>query len=109
MATLTKSYGRQAQNAESSALFTRYDKFIEGLKFSHFGLISMSILIGSCAGGIASMYVFMNGAPFWQFLLGLAVSMTNLVASIAQAPTKWVFNFFVLSLLINALLILSNL
>lgn len=107
MATLTKTYaGTSSMTSNSSA--SAYDKLIERLKFSHFALISMTILIGSCAGGIASMYVFMNGAPFWQFVLGLAVSMANLVAAISQAPTKWVFNLFVLSVVINAFLIISN-
>ena len=81
----------------------------EQLRFSHFAIISLSILVGSCLGGIASMYVFMNGAPFWQFVLGLGVSMANLVASIAQAPTRWVLLVFTASLLINLLLVVCNL
>jgi hypothetical protein len=81
---------------------------IERLQFSHFALISMSILIGSCLGGIASMFVFMNGAPFWQFVLGLTISMANLVASIAQAPTRWVFYIFIISLFVNTVLVVLN-
>ena len=87
---------------------SRYDKLIEDLKFSHFGLMSMAILIGSCLGGITAMFVFENHAPFWEFAIALIVTMANLVASIAQAPTKWVLNVFVLSLAVNAILILIN-
>jgi hypothetical protein len=106
MATIAKTFnGADSSNLSLSA---RYNKFIEDLKFSHFGLISMAILMGSIMGGIAAMFVFENQAPMWQFILGLGVSMANLVASIAQAPTKWVFNLFVLSLIVNCALILAN-
>lgn len=108
MATITKSFNQSQTSSNDLSLSARYNKFIEDLKFSHFGLISMSILIGSIMGGIAAMFVFESGAPFWQFGLGLAVSMANLVAAIAQAPTKWAFNLFVLSLVVNTLLILAN-
>lgn len=108
MATLTKTYSHSGALQRTEGL-SAYDRLIENLKFSHFAVISMSILIGSCLGGIAAMYVFMSGAPFWQFLIGLAVSMANLVACIAQAPTKWVVNFFLLSVLVNSILVLSHL
>jgi hypothetical protein len=55
------------------------------------------------------MFVFMNGAPFWQFVLGLSISMANLIASIAQAPTRWVFYIFITSLLVNSILVVVNL
>lgn len=106
MATITKTINQSQATDLSSG--SRYDKFIEGLKFSHFGLISMTILIGSIVGGIAAMYVFENGAPFWQFILGLAVSMANLVAAISQAPTKWVVNLFALSVIVNTILVIAN-
>lgn len=109
MSTLTNTYHQNVASSKPVAAKSGYDLFIEKLQFSHFALISMAILIGSCLGGIAAMYVFMNGAPFWQFVLGLGVSMANLIACIGQAPTKWVFNLFVLSLLVNAVLLLSNL
>jgi len=106
MSTITKTFNQSA--SANLSLGARYNKFIEDLKFSHFGLISMTILIGSIMGGIAAMFVFENHAPTWQFIVGLSASMANLVASIAQAPTKWVFNLFVLSLIVNTLLILAN-
>ena len=113
MTTITKSFGRAHasethSNPTSKGLVGRYNKLIENLKFSHFGLVAMAILIGSIIGGLAAMFVFEAGAPFWQFIVGLTFSMANLVASIAQAPTKWVFNLFILSLIVNSILILVN-
>src|SRR5688572_23074800 len=88
----------------ANGLIARYNNFIEGLKFSHFGVMAMAILIGSCLGSIAAMFLFYNGAPIWVFAIGLFASLANLVASIGQAPTKWVVNIFILSVLVNSTL-----
>lgn len=93
----------------NTAPLSAYDRWIENLKFSHFGIISMTILIGSIMGGIASMMVFQNHAPFWQFIVALYCAMANLVASIAQAPIRWVVNLFLLSAMVSTLLIIINL
>lgn len=85
-----------------------YGKLIENLHFSYFGMISMTILIGSIIGGISAMYVFQSHAPFWEFILCMGVALANLVASISQAPTKWVFNLAVINLVVNTALIMVN-
>ena len=108
MATLTKSYGQSRSSQTKTNLSDRYNKFIANLKFSYFGLISMAILSGSILGGIAVMFVFEAEAPLWEFIVGLSFTMANLVACISQTPTKWVFNLFVLSLVVNSILILVN-
>ncbi len=108
MATATKHIDHSAYSSTSSNSVSAYDRFIEKLKFNHFALISMAILIGSCAGGIAAMYVFQAGAPFWQFLLGLSISMANLIACISQASTKTVFTLFMSSIALNLILVLSH-
>jgi len=72
MTTLTKTYTHQ--HTDSVSLTGRYNKLIEKLQFSYFGLISMTILVGSILGGIAAMYVFKNDAPMWQFIFCLGFS-----------------------------------
>ncbi len=109
MSTISNSIHATHSHSASKTSASAYDRFIEKLEFSHFALISMAILIGSCLGGIASMYVFMSGAPLWHFILGLAVSMANLIACIGQAGTKTVFNLFMLSIVVNAILVISHL
>ncbi len=106
MATLTKTYTHQNVNSVNSNW--RYNKLIDKLQFSYFGLISMTILIGSILGGVAAMYVFENNAPMWQFILCLGFSTMNNVFAISQAPVKWVFNTFVLTVVVNILLIILN-
>ena len=85
-----------------------YAKLIEKLNFSYFGIMSMTILIGSIIGGIAASCILSNDAPVWQLGVCAAVSMANNTAGIGQAPTKWVINLFLLSLVVNTLLIIVN-
>lgn len=86
-----------------------YAKLIEKAQFSYFGLISMTISIGSILGGIAAMFVFQNDAPTWQLGVAMMVSMANNVAAIGQAPAKWVVNIFALCVVLNLLIIVINL
>lgn len=86
-----------------------YARLIKNLEFSYFGLIAMTITIGSVIGGIAAMYIFQNDAPIWQLGLCMAGAMANNVAAIGQAPTKWVVNIFALNFVVATFFILINL
>ncbi len=101
----TSDYSQASKTSKKN----KYDLFIENLNFSYFGLISMTILIGSIIGGIAAAIILGNEAPIWELGLCAAVSMANNTAAIGQAPTKWVFNLFVLSIFVNILMIVMNL
>ncbi|MFN7912313.1 MAG: hypothetical protein ACK5QC_10815 [Bacteroidota bacterium] len=86
-----------------------YANFISKLEFSYFGLIAMTITIGSILGGLSAMQILSHDAPIWQLGLVMAGAMANNVSAIGQAPTKWVVNLFTLSSLISILFILTNL
>ncbi len=86
-----------------------YKKLIKKAEFSYFGLIAMTITIGSILGGISAMYIFQNDAPIWQLGIVMSVSMANNVAAIAQAPAKWIVNLFTLCVLLNLLMTVINL
>ena len=92
-----------------ATLVKSYNGLIEKLNFSYFGLISMTILIGSILGGIAAMYILQNDAPIWQLGICMSAAMANNVAAIGQAPTKWVLNLAIINTLIAGTLILINL
>lgn len=111
MTTLAKTYSHANQNqlVQSGSLSARYNLFIKKLEFSHFGIIAMAILIGSCLGSITTMKIFENHAPDWQFIVSLGITMANLVACISQAPTKWVVSLFTASIVVNTLLLVINL
>ena len=86
-----------------------YSQLIEKATFSYFGVIAMTITIGSILGGIAAMYIFQNNAPIWELALCMAISMANNVAAIGQAPAKWVINIFAACVVLNVLFIVINL
>lgn len=109
MATLAKTHTGFNTSAPGVSLASRYNNFITRIESSYFGFIAMAILISSCLGGITTMQVFEQHAPFWQFILSLGFTMANLVACISQAPAKWVMNLFAASLLVNTALLLLNL
>ena len=96
-------------SSRSQTSVSSYAQFIERISFNYFGIISMTILIGSILGGIGAMYILKNNAPIWELGLCMAGAMANNVAAIGQAPTKWVVNLFIVSSVISVLLILVNL
>lgn len=102
------AFVNSSKNVSVQRELSSYEKFIEKLNFSYFGLISMTILVGSIIGGIAASFILSNDAPIWELCLCAAVSMANNTAGIGQAPTKWVFNLFIFSTIVNVLLILVN-
>lgn len=117
MATIIRMHGHshlhghnhaRVFSTESNHLVIRYKEIIRTLDSVYFGFISMVVLIGSCIGGIAVMYTFEYHAPMWQILIGVTFSMMNNIAAIVQLKTKWVFNIFILNILINSTLILIN-
>lgn len=107
MATITKPYAGSVSTASNNSV-SGYDAFLKKLNFSYFGLISMTITIGSIIGGIAAMSILQNDGPIWQLALCMGLAMGNNVAAIGQAPIKWLFNTFCISTLVNVLLILAN-
>lgn len=74
----------------------------------YYGMLSVSILVGSVMGGIMAMFALEKGSLFLM-AIGLAVTMANLVLSIAQSPPRWVVRAFVVSLLVNTAIILISL
>ncbi|MBN8692650.1 MAG: hypothetical protein J0L69_05605 [Bacteroidetes bacterium] len=106
MATITKSYSESISESKTQGA---YDAFLKKLNFSYFGLISMTITIGSILGGLTAMQIFENDAPIWQLAVCMSAAMANNVAAIGQAPIKWLFNTFCITTVLNALLLLVNL
>ncbi|MCX8080369.1 MAG: hypothetical protein N3F09_03935 [Bacteroidia bacterium] len=71
-----------------------FKNFTEAIQFSYFGVISFTITVGSCLGGITAMYLFQNKAPVWMIALSIVAAMANNVAAIAQVPAKWLIRVF---------------
>jgi len=108
MRTLINTHMAGQKDHATFNLSSQYNRLIKKLEFSYFGIIAMTITIGSCLGGITTMQIFENDAPIWQFAVALSLAMANNVAAIGQAPTKWVVNIFALNILVNGLLLIVN-
>jgi len=108
MTTFTENYNHSPTANQINVSESGYALFVKKLQFSHYAIISMAILIGSCLGGVTTMQIFENSAPMWQFVLSISITMANLVVCIGQLSTKWVVNLFAASLLVNVTLLLVN-
>lgn len=102
------SGAKSAAQVKTNNSLSWYDKLIAKATFNYFGLIAVTISIGSILGGIAAMYIFQNDAPTWQLALGMSFAMANNVAAIGQSPVKWVVNIFIADLFVSLLLIAIN-
>ncbi len=83
-------------------MLQKLDEFAEK---GYYGMLSVAILVGSVMGGIMAMFALEKESLFLM-ALGLAFTMANLVTSIAQSPPRWIVRVFVLSVLVNVLIIL---
>jgi len=104
MATTTFAHSTQSFSNQLSW----YGKLVQKLEFSYYGLIAMTITVGSIIGGIAAMFIFQNDAPIWQLALCMAGAMANNVSAIGQASTRWVLNIFLANFAICSFFIIIN-
>lgn len=74
--------------------------------------IALTIILQSCIGSIAAMYILMNSTTesfqIVQLSLCVIVSMLYNATIFAQLKTKTVFNCLILSLVVNVALIVVN-
>ena len=89
-------------------IIKKYNFFLKKNEVNYFSFIAMTILVGSIWGGLAAMLIDRNNAPVWQLGLNVSASMLSNVVAIGQAPFKWMFNIFVLGMLVNTVLMLMN-
>ena len=73
-------------------------------------MIPLSIILQSCLGSIATMYILLNNNSFIILSMTLSVSICMIynAAILAQLKPKIVFNLLLISVTINVLLLLIN-
>lgn len=81
---------------------------MKALDFSYFAFISFVIAFSACLGGGLVKFSLEYNSSYWQFALGMCLSLLNIISSVAQFPVKWVFNIFVITTLANICLILVS-
>lgn len=81
---------------------------IDQLEFSRYALMSFTITVGSCWGSVAILFMAMNDAALWQIATCAALTMASNALGIALAPIRLLVWTFVLSFVVNAMLLLAN-
>jgi len=73
-------------------------------------MIPLTIILQSCLGSIAKLYILMNKGSMMLFQLGLSIAVTMIynAAILAQINTKVVFNLLILSLWVNLLVFVTT-
>lgn len=85
-----------------------YRRFIDEMEGVYFGVVAMSIVIATILGAIALMYIFKNKAPLWQVFVSVAFVLSNNIIPVAQQKLAWILGLFLISVLVNSLLIVVN-
>lgn len=90
---------------------TLYNSSFENFNKNYFGAVSLAIIVQSCLGGAAAMFVLSNGTSFMQmFQLTLIVMVCMIVNTsiLAQIGHKIIFNSIITSVILSAVLIFIN-
>ena len=89
-----------------------YKKYLDDYKSQYMAYIPLSIILQSCIGSVAAMYILMNNDfqlhSYIQLTLCVIVTMLFNAAVLAQLKYKWSFNILLLSLITNSFLIIIN-
>lgn len=89
-----------------------YNDYLSDFKENFLSYIPLSIILQSCVGSVAAMYILMkadiNDFPFFQLGICVIVSMAYNASIMAQLSRKIVFNLLILSLVVNILLVIVN-
>lgn len=90
---------------------TVYQKGLIDFKQHYTLYIPLSIILQSCMGSIAAMYILMNSTQsfhFFELFLCVTFAMGYNGFIYAQTKIKWVYNLLIATLLMHTLLIVIN-
>ncbi|WP_034245539.1 hypothetical protein [Aquimarina atlantica] len=88
-----------------------YSKLLKDFKEMYMAYIPLMIILSSCLGSVAAMYILMQERSLSQVVqlsLCVIVCMAFNASILAQMKAKFVFNLLIASLVINTLLVLLN-
>lgn len=86
-----------------------YNNLLSSFQSSYMLMIPLSIILQSCLGSIAALYVVMAKGPYLllQLALCIAVTMVYNASILAQLKSNIVFKFLILSLFVNILILVT--
>lgn len=88
-----------------------YSKLLKDFTEMYMAYIPLMIILSSCLGSIAAMYILMQDrsvSQIFQLVLCVLVSMIFNASILAQMKPKIVFNLLITSLITNTLLVIIN-
>ncbi|MFB9056546.1 hypothetical protein ACFFU9_07280 [Mariniflexile ostreae] len=88
-----------------------YDKYLLDFKKDYILYIPLSIILQSCMGSIAAMFITMNHTKptyFYELILCVTLAMAYNGAVYAQLKMNWIFNLLVITLITDVILIALN-
>ena len=74
-----------------------------------FAMMSMYMIIQSCLGSIASMFVIFNNGNDFYMILSVSLAMGCNAMLLAQAGAKLAVGSFYLSIIVNAIILIMHL
>lgn len=89
-------------------MLRRLNKYFEELEFYRYGIMAMTLTAGSCLGSGAVMFIAMNDGAMWQIAACSVVSMTANTAAISLTSMRLVAWSFIISVVVNSVLIVIN-
>ena len=90
---------------------TLYQTSFENFNRYYMGSAAMAVIVQSCLGGAAAMYVLSNGTSLTQMLQLAIIVLASVFANtsiLAQMKHKVIFNLIILSTVLSTLFILIN-
>ncbi|WP_046744399.1 hypothetical protein [Kordia zhangzhouensis] len=91
---------------------TLYTQYYNEFHDKYTMYIPLTIILQSCVGAIAAMYILINGldtiSSLVQLFICVLVTSFYNAAILAQLRDKWVFNMLLISLLLNVVFIVVN-
>ncbi len=86
----------------------RINSRIDALQLNYFGIMSVSLVAGTCFASGALIVILLNSAPIWQLALLTCVTMASNATGIAHSPIRWVVWMAGLNAFTSLFLILLN-
>lgn len=89
-----------------------YSKLLKDFKQMYMAYIPLMIILSSCLGSVAAMYILMQERSILQIIelsVCVIICMVFNASILAQIKPKFILNLLIVSLFINSLLSIINL
>jgi len=88
-----------------------YSKLLKDFKQMYMAYIPLMIILSSCLGSVAAMYILMQERSILQVIelsICVIICMTFNASILAQMKPKFVLNLLIVSVFINSILTIVN-